>query len=64
MIESKFTVTLFGAIPHLEVFTDYGLVRAPVLVISPHPGRLPTPVRAKDGAGFLYVLPCGQRFQP
>jgi hypothetical protein len=65
MIESKFTVTLLGAIPHLEVFTDYGLVRAPVLLRMSHDLRKPAmPIRVQNGAGFRYALPGGQEFTP
>lgn len=66
MIESKFTFTLLGPIPHLEVFTDYGLVRAPVLISVPYHNldKTPMPRHSKDGAGFRYALPGGQEFVP
>lgn len=66
MIETKFTATMLGKIPHLELFTSHGIVRAPVKVkregaYSTSRG-LPMPVRVQRDTAFVYALPGGGEF--
>lgn len=60
MVESRATATREGIIPHLEVFTDLGIVRAPVKVevINDRSRKMKVlkPVRT-DGGALIYVLP-------
>lgn len=62
MNESKFTATLLGKIPHLQVFTDYGVIRAPVKLRQSSDGRGYIPVRANSGNALVYMLPGGVEY--
>ena len=52
------TATIEGVIPHLEVFTDLGVINAPVRVevINDRSRKMLKPVRT-DGGALVYVLP-------
>lgn len=55
------TYTAQGSIPHLELMTEYGVVRAPVKLKGKRKmggGDYPLPMRDHNGA-LVYALPGG-----
>lgn len=58
MIETLFTKTQDGRVPHLELVTMHGVIRCPVRILKPIPNQAPFPERDTDGK-LVYALPGG-----
>lgn len=58
MIETLYTKTQDGRVPHLELVTQHGVVRCPVRILKPIPNQAPFPERDLNGR-LIYALPGG-----
>jgi hypothetical protein len=59
------TRTLQGWVPHLELYTDHGLLHCPVRVVTSRRdiNHLPLPERDERG-NPIYAMPGGGRYKP
>lgn len=57
MKDSTETTTATESIPHLEVFTDHGMIRAPVKLVFRHGPHKPVPLL--ENGRYIHALPGG-----